>query len=1072
MTIEQYKQQLRDCFRNDFVSAEHFIQSVLSPLFHEIKPLYEDDMLSRSEFVQYKTKGLQSVHKVAQITDAFNPIEVYDIVLQDTTNIAVARVYIQQFVRSMAIPYSSAFILFHYANAANRDWRFSYLYKEDTIANITNAKRFTYLFGKEHICRTAEERFVELLQQEHIEKQQLLEAFSVEALSKEFFDQYDRIYQKFCKHIEEHPELFGDVFKQDTTGKTTRDYVKKLLGRITFLCFLQKKRWLNNNLHFMRDLFFKATPEQQANFLDEVLEPLFFDCLNRQRPNDIFNTGVAAIGSVHIPYLNGGLFEREQIDAERSCFPADYFRELLEFFEQFNFTIDENDPNDAEVGVDPEMLGKIFESQLEDNKDKGAFYTPKEIVQYMCRESLIAYLTNCAMENTQHKYPREQTEASVRMLIQTPEQIVPKMNDRQKEDFGKAIRAVKICDPAIGSGAFPMGLLNELVRLRVSIDAWADKPNDIAALKREIIQNNIYGVDIEKGAIDIARLRFWLSIVVDEATPSPLPNFDYKFMQGNSLVTTFGGEYINLDTKEQSHFKVQEMKDEKQQLYNLKKQYYTASGEQKLVLATQIKDSIIKLISMQLGYESRSWVEHHAQLTMFEDAKQLSFDDILQQLPPEKQRVINLCKKLHAQLESNNIALETRAHIDINFFDWRMMFTEVFDNEKPGFDIVIGNPPYIDSETMTRVMPEMRELYAKQFSCAKGNWDMFVLFIELGMRMLASNGVYSFIIPNKLIAAKYTETLRAYIANNTIFEIRDYGNVPVFTNAAVYPATIVGGIGESYVNDINFAVMENVTDKCIDNSIKTSNFANIEFWDICFQPTKYYNLFSKINCHPLLKNDDSYTFIGAATVSEAYLIKDVLKDGDKTCSGIRMVNTGTIDKYTNLWGVSPMQYIKGRYQYPIIEETDLAQISQKRLEQAKSCKIIVAGMSKFIEAIYDEGNTLAGKSTTIILGDSNKLKFLLAILNSNLASFFTRIAYNSLKMAGGFINVGSREMENIPIPESTSSQKQPIIELVDAILALKAEDPLTDTTSLEAQIDQLIYNLYDLTQEEIELIEQ
>ena len=224
--------------------------------------------------------GLKSVRKVAQITDAFNPIEIYDIVLAESTNIAITRVYIQQFIRSMAIPYSGAFMLFHYEDPVNREWRFSYLHKEDTISSTTNAKRFTYLFGKDHTSRTAEERFVDLLKQESIEKQQLLDAFSVESLSNEFFKEYDVIYQKFCKYIIENPPLFGDEFQHDQTGKTTRDYIKKLLGRITFLCFLQKKRWLNNNLHFIRDLFIQATPEQQSNFLDEVLEPLFFELLN------------------------------------------------------------------------------------------------------------------------------------------------------------------------------------------------------------------------------------------------------------------------------------------------------------------------------------------------------------------------------------------------------------------------------------------------------------------------------------------------------------------------------------------------------------------------------------------------------------------------------------------------------------------------------------------------------------------------------------------------------------------------------------------------------------------------
>ena len=191
----------------------------------------------------------------------------------------------------------------------------------------------------------------------------------------------------------------------------------------------------------------------------------------------------------------------------------------------------------------------------------------------MCRESLIAYLTTCVMkkQGENHK-PEDEIKESVRKLLNKPEEIVPRMWMEHLDDFGSYIRNVKICDPAIGSGAFPMGLVNELVRCRVFINAWAkdEKGNllegDYAALKTEIISNNIYGVDIEKGAIDIARLRFWLSIIVDERTPHVLPNFDYKFMQGNSLIPTFDGKFINLDTKSQKHINVEAMKKEKQQL--------------------------------------------------------------------------------------------------------------------------------------------------------------------------------------------------------------------------------------------------------------------------------------------------------------------------------------------------------------------------------------------------------------------------------------------------------------------------------------------------------------------------
>lgn len=227
------------------------------------------------------------------------------------------------------------------------------------------------------------------------------------------------------------------------------------------------------------------------------------------------------------PSFEGGLFERDYLDELAVRFPAEYFDSLLTMLSQYNFTIDENDPNDAEVGVDPEMLGRIFENLLEDNKDKGAFYTPKEIVQYMCRESLIAYL-----QTDQNEEDKE----TIRKFVTTHD---AELLGDLKLDIEQKLLDVKICDPAIGSGAFPMGLLRELFFCRSAIE-----PNIIenaANIKRYIIQNNIYGVDIEQGAVDIARLRFWLALIVDEKTPEALPNLDFKIMQGNSLLESYEG---------------------------------------------------------------------------------------------------------------------------------------------------------------------------------------------------------------------------------------------------------------------------------------------------------------------------------------------------------------------------------------------------------------------------------------------------------------------------------------------------------------------------------------------------
>lgn len=199
----------------------------------------------------------------------------------------------------------------------------------------------------------------------------------------------------------------------------------------------------------------------------------------------------------------------------------------------YNFTIDENDPDDSEVGIDPEMLGHIFENLLEDNKDKGAFYTPKEIVQYMCRQSVIQYLKT-------HE-PDEQYAEPIEQLINNGIVLPVLQSKGVASRFMQLLKDVKVCDPAIGSGAFPMGILYVLYHAIHHLQSHAEPHGnfDSTQTKRDIIQNNIFGVDIEQGAVDIARLRFWLALVVDADEPQPLPNLDYKITCGDSILHRF-----------------------------------------------------------------------------------------------------------------------------------------------------------------------------------------------------------------------------------------------------------------------------------------------------------------------------------------------------------------------------------------------------------------------------------------------------------------------------------------------------------------------------------------------------
>ncbi len=554
--------ELKEYFQQRYQGRQSFLDHVIFPIFGEDS---FDDGYGQDVLVSYpelnsvaQATGITSVLNVGTIDVDFNPISIFDITVSSHTLLTRNRVGIQQIIRRIMSTYSSAFMIFHYQDNECWDWRFTFCSKAKNN-EVTDNKRYTFMLGPNQSCRTVADNFSKLMQKGgEIGLKDIQTAFDVEALSDEFFGKYKQHYERFVEYVtgkrfvkkgqkweetktgEPHPQMYADFGCND---KMVRDYVKKLLGRIVFLHFLQKKGWMgvpedkpwgDGDPLFMLHLFEQASAEQQTDFLDLVLEPLFAGGLDTDRSadNDIFDTHVALLhGSrVKVPYLNGGLFERDALDEIPTQFPAEFFRDLLDFLYQYNFTIDENDPDDAQVGVDPEMLGRIFENLLEDNKDKGAYYTPKEIVRYMCRQSLTAYLNTGINDKEQQKAIEDFVRTYDVAAIGGADSPLAQTIDEQLKD-------VKICDPAIGSGAFPMGLLKELFLCRGAIENF----DNAAEIKRHIIQQNIYGVDIERGAVDIARLRFWLSLVVDEETPHTLPNLDFKIMQGNSLLEQYQG---------------------------------------------------------------------------------------------------------------------------------------------------------------------------------------------------------------------------------------------------------------------------------------------------------------------------------------------------------------------------------------------------------------------------------------------------------------------------------------------------------------------------------------------------
>ena len=758
------KESLKEYLSSRYQGWSSFLNNVIFPIFGEddFEDGYEAELLeSQPERRQLaETTGIRSIKQVGMMYVGVEPLQIFDVTVSDRVMMERNRVNIQRLIRAVMDQFSCAFMLFHYEDDTRWDWRFTYCRKSGNKEESTDSKRYTFLLGPGQSCRTATDNFMALYDKRaSLEIKDIEDAFNVEALSKEFFGKYKAQYEAFVNYMVDpangmrqdfidtdfdHTGMAADKIR-DREEKPIRDYVKKLLGRIVFLHFLQKKGWLGvpagkewgeGDRDFMLKLFKNATERQKENFLDDILEDLFAEGLDRNRSDkdDLYDTEVNGIGKCRIPYLNGGLFERDDLDKKSSHFPAEYFDSLLTMLSQYNFTIDENDPNDAEVGVDPEMLGRIFENLLEDNKDKGAFYTPKEIVQYMCRESLIAYL------QTDQK---EEDKECIRQFVTTHDAAL--LRDI-KEDIDQKLIDVKICDPAIGSGAFPMGLLRELFFCRSAIE-----PNIVenaANIKRHIIQNNIYGVDIERGAVDIARLRFWLSLIVDEKSPEALPNLDFKIMQGNSLLEQYKGADLSTMTEnnpESGHgiTLFDSMLDVyRKNLRDKLAEYYACPEHDKKV---QLRKDIADIVKQELS----------------EQGIRIDFEDL--------------------DLSANS-----------QFFIWHTWFHDVFSRPSNGggFDITIGNPPYISAPTQI-ASPELNEqrqriVASKKYKSLNEKWDLYVPFMELGLQLLCPNGVFSMIVPYPLTNQKYGKKLRKMIAEEyRLLEIADLNGTKIFENATV-----------------------------------------------------------------------------------------------------------------------------------------------------------------------------------------------------------------------------------------------------------------------------------------------
>lgn len=810
------REELKDILQNSY-SQEKWIKSLqflsgsknlltisLEPKFVEIKSAKAKEIVV--EVVQLGT---------LRTTDGIT-LPIFDVTLQNGIKIEYNRVGVNELLKTHILKdaVKGAIVTFHYptpfigSNDVKSEWRFSFISKfgSDYFAEAesveTNPKKYTYIFGTSEEHRTALERLYNL-EQSRFRLEDFFEAFNVEPVSNNFFKEYKNFYQDFVFHIS-NDKISRSIFeleKTDDVEKDIRNFVKRLLGRLVFLYFLQKKHWLgasnknydDGDTNFLFNLF-NYNNDSKDNFYNKWLSKLFFNALNTaNRTNDGFELPNG--NSVWIPFLNGGLFEEHQ-EPERHReiqFPPTLFELLFKFFNGYNFTIYENSPEDHTVAVDPEMLGHIFENLLEDNKDKGAFYTPKEIVHYMTQESLIEYL------KTHLSHSREAIESLIKNHITTA------FTREDLKTVEKLIDTVKICDPAIGSGAFPMGLLQEIFALKAVIhyelgySVWSP-----AKIKQDIIQNSIYGVDIEPGAVDIARLRFWLSLVVDEPTPKPLPNLDYKIMQGNSLIESFDGiDLSNLASAdeqiidEQATFNFGDAFTTKvtlfdavsmEQFQTLMDKYFspeewekkTKEKVDKIAIKKQINNVIEGKIHAKIFKEKE---DTENKIKVFERKFNIKKEADLEKLNTKGKEFkdYEILKKRYSEIEIIENELIAFQNTDERpYFLWHLFFADVFNNG--GFDIVIANPPYVGVKGNGKTFEQIKNTDLSKYF--KGRSELFYFFMHKAIQLGKTNCINTFITTNYFITATDANLLRTNLKEETtILSLLNFNEIKLFASA-------------------------------------------------------------------------------------------------------------------------------------------------------------------------------------------------------------------------------------------------------------------------------------------------
>ncbi len=820
MKQDEAKRIIQDCLENTYnsINFDRLIANILTTPYQIINNKVWEAYVReafRDSISSYVVKGIYE-------DSSSKRIAILEVQLRSDTSLQHARTMQRNFVADF-LKWGNNYgrqdgALVAFVWPEGHDWRFSLVKMEyslevkegkiKTQENLTPAKRWSFLVGKNEKSHTAQSRFLPLVMEESHGAifAEIENAFDVESVTDEFFEQYKECFFRFKDEIDRVIELNDrDRAHFESIGLDTANFAKKTLGQIAFLYFLQKKwwfgvasdkKWWEWPKDFLRKLF-ERREKYGKNFFNDVLEPLFYEALATDRWELAIYT---RLNNTRVPFLNGGLFEPmkgyewektdltindEVFSNNHKTKNGDIGDGIFDVFDRYNFTVSEDEPLEKEVAVDPEMLGKIFENLLEirDRKSKWAFYTPRPIVHYMCQESLIEYLSNVdisiAREDIEFfiresEVTLENDKTTKRKIEESKEKWREYRGDyvyktpasiREKaKELDQALSDIRIADPAVGSGAFPLGMINEIVRARQILAVHAGAKITTYQLKLHAIQENIYGVDLEPGAVEICQLRLWLSLIVDETVPHPLPNLNYRIMQGNSLIEEY--EWIKLyDSKLLSTEKPK--KAEQSNIFSLED-----SESNKLYTLLQVK--------LKRFIETSGRTEKNALKQEIDWLKFWLIEATLRE--QNKEEKISEIRRLREA----NIA---------PFFLWKLEFSEVF-KEKGGFDVVIGNPPYVGTKGTTE---DQKIWLEKEFWFAD---DLYSHFFFQGFKLCRENWAVTYITSKTYWTIQSKKNVRELLLDNNIIYIYDTENP--FDTAMVDTSAILVQKTKHQHNKINF----------------------------------------------------------------------------------------------------------------------------------------------------------------------------------------------------------------------------------------------------------------------------